>query len=295
MHLLRSLAVLLICSPLLGATVDPLTTTVEQWRAKRVAALTSDTGWLTLVALLPLPDGSSTFGRDPASRLRLDHAALPASAGTFEVSGNSVTFTAAPDAGVTQNGAAVTRIELRSDADGQPTLFDLGTLQLFVIDRSGHRFVRIRDRASARRQQFKGIEYFPIRSEWSLVARFEPYLPEREVTITNILGLEERMRVPGALVFEKGGRSWRLDAIDEDPKSAELFLMFADGTTARTTYGAGRYLYVPRPRDGAVPLDFNRAYSPPCAFNDFATCPLPPQQNKLTLRITAGEKKPRHW
>ena len=101
------------------------------------------------------------------------------------------------------------------------------------------------------------------------------------------------MTAPGALVFERDGREWRLDAIAESPDAEELFIMFADQTSARETYGAGRFLYVSRAGDGPVPVDFNKAYSPPCAFNEFATCPLPPRQNRLALPVRAGELKPR--
>jgi uncharacterized protein (DUF1684 family) len=95
---------------------------------------------------------------------------------------------------------------------------------------------------------------------------------------------------PGYLTFERDGQEWRLDAILEQEGAEDLFLMFADATSGRESYGAGRFLYVPLPVNGEVPVDFNLAYNPPCAFNEFATCPLPPRQNRLTLRVDAGER-----
>jgi uncharacterized protein (DUF1684 family) len=106
----------------------------------------------------------------------------------------------------------------------------------------------------------------------------------------NILGMEEDQVSPGAVVFNKGGREWRLDTVLEQPGDQQLFIMFADATSGHETYGAGRFLYIPLPSAGRAQLDFNQAYNPPCALNDFATCPLPPPQNRLQLRIEAGEK-----
>ena len=121
-------------------------------------------------------------------------------------------------------------------------------------------------------------------------ARFEPYQPVRHIRIINILGMEQEYPSPGAVVFMKDGREWRLDAVLEQPDDPQLFIMFADATSGHETYGAGRFLYAPLPSAGRTRLDFNKAYNPPCALNDFATCPLPPSQNHLKLRVEAGEK-----
>jgi uncharacterized protein (DUF1684 family) len=188
-------------------------------------------------------------------------------------------------------GAPVRTVALASDRGGAPTLLERGPLQFYVIERAGRLAVRVRDRASPRRSEFAGLEYFPPAGDWLVPARFEPHVPARTIPIMNVLGYEDTMVSPGALVFEKDGREWRLDAILERPEATELFVMFADATTGRETYGAGRFLYTALPRDGRVSLDFNRAYNPPCAFNLFATCPLPPEQNRLALRIDAGELK----
>jgi len=149
----------------------------------------------------------------------------------------------------------------------------------------------VRDSDSPHRKQFSGLEYFPVNDGWVFNARFEPYAQRKQVSIVNILGMQEEMDAPGALVFTKDGKEYRLDAVLEAPDDKELFVMFADGTSGKETYGAGRFMYVEMPKDGVVRLNFNKAYNPPCAFNEFATCPLPPPQNRLTaLRIDAGEK-----
>jgi uncharacterized protein (DUF1684 family) len=169
-------------------------------------------------------------------------------------------------------------------------VLESGTLSFFVIERVGRYGIRLRDKASPHRTNFRGLDYFPISTDWVFDARFEPYTPHRKIKITNVLGMEEDMDAPGALVFNKDGKEWRLDAILEDPKDEELFVMFADATSGKETYGAGRFMYVSLPQNKRVQLDFNKAYNPPCAFNTFATCPLPPYQNRLPLRVEAGEK-----
>ena len=264
---------------------------LEAWRAQRIAALTSDSGFLTLAGLYWLDKPRSSFGRARASTFMLDHPAMPRRLGQFERSGDTVHFVAARRDSVYAGDVAVTRIEMRSDRSGSPTVLRHGPIEFFVIERSGQLGVRVRALDSPRRRDFPGIEYFDASDAWRLTARFEPYEPVRQIQIMNVLGMEDAMTSPGAIVFEKDGREWRLDTIDEDPASGSLFVMFADATTGRTSYGAGRFLYVERPRDGRVIVDFNRAYNPPCAFNDFATCPLPPPQNRLELAVTAGERK----
>jgi uncharacterized protein (DUF1684 family) len=264
---------------------------LEAWRAERIARLTAEDGWLALVGLLWLEPGDQSFGRAADNSLVLDHPSLPAHAGTFRRRGAKLEFTAAPDVDVRAGGERVRTLALVSDRDGAPTVLEHGPLQFFVIERAGRPAVRIRDRASPRRRDFAGLQYFPATAGGIVEARFEPYVPARTIPIMNVLGYEDRMVAPGALVFEMDGREWRLDAILERPDSTQLFVMFADGTTGRETYGAGRFLHAPLPRDGRVRLDFNRAHSPPCAFNTFATCPLPPEQNRLALRIEAGELK----
>ena len=176
------------------------------------------------------------------------------------------------------------------DTEGKPTTLASGSLRFYVIERTGRLGIRVRDIDHPARKNFRGLEYFPERSLDRRCA-FRALRSDQRIPIVNILGMTEQMLTPGALVFKKDGREWRLDAMLESPDADELFVMFADATSARETYGAGRFMYIPFPRDGHVTLDFNRAYNPPCAFNEFATCPLPPPQNRLALRVDAGEKK----
>jgi uncharacterized protein len=296
-HVLSSLRMraLLLLLPFLAAAAAPDADghrqAIEAWRGTRLANLTSENGWLTLVALQPLPHGATPFGRAPGRGITLDHPALAKEAGTFTVHAGEVRFSARPGSGITLGGKPVSDVEMQADASGAPTVLSAGSLRLFVIRRENKLYLRVRDLEHPARRQFAGLQYFPVAPEWLVEARFEPYAPAKRIPIMDILGEERPMASPGALVFEKDGRTWRLDAIEEEPGAEQLFVMFADGTSARETYGAGRFLYVSRPMQGRVLVDFNKAYNPPCAFNDFATCPLPPQQNRLGVRVEAGELK----
>jgi len=273
-----------------GAQLQAEREAVSAWRVQRVNSLTSDGGWLTLTGLLWLKDGTNSFGRASSNALVLDNAALADTAGSFELSAHKVRFVANPAAGVTHDGQPVGTIDLASDASGAPTVLASGSLRFFVIERSGNLGVRVRDLNNPHRLQFRGLSYFPVSTDWLVHARFEPYEPQRHIKIINILGMEDDAVSPGAVVFQKDGREWRLDTVLEAPEDKELFIMFADTTSGHETYGAGRFMYIPLPTNGMTEVDFNKAYNPPCALNDFATCPLPPPQNRLRLRVAAGEK-----
>ena len=264
---------------------------IAKWRSERVESLTSDNGWLTLTGLFWLKEGDNTFGRAPHNSLVLDNAALADTAGSFVMSGHQVRFLARPEGGVTHDGQPVTELDLAADTSGKPTVLASGTLRFYLIERAGNLGVRVRDLDNPHRTGFRGLEYFPVSTDWVVNARFERYQPAHHVKIVNILGMELEMESPGAVVFTRDGHEWRLDAVLEEPGDQELFIMFADGTSGHETYGAGRFLYIPIPAGDTVPVDFNKAYNPPCALNEFATCPLPPWQNRLKLKVTAGEKK----
>ena len=274
-----------------SAALESERTAIAKWRSERVESLTSDNGWLTLTGLFWLKEGENTFGRASGNALVLDNAALAATAGSFVLSGHDVRFRARPGSGVTHDGAPVTELDLAPDTSGHPVVLSSGALRFYVIERAGNLGVRVRDLDNPHRSGFRGLEYFPVSTDWVVNARFEPYQPAHHIKIVNILGMELEMDSPGAVVFTRDGREWRLDTVLEEPGDQELFIMFADGTSGHETYGAGRFLDIPIPAGASVPVDFNKAYNPPCALNEFATCPLPPWQNRLKLKVTAGEKK----
>jgi uncharacterized protein len=215
---------------------------------------------------------------------------LASKAGKFVLDGSGVHFIANPGSGVTHAGQPVTSLDMVADNQGEPTVMSSGPLRLWIIGRGDKLGLRIRDLDSRLRREYKPLEYYPIDTSWVFDARFEAYQPHRHIRIVNILGLEEEMECPGTLVFQRDGHEWRLDAVLEDPHDETLFVMFADRTNGSGSYGGGRFLRVPLPSGGRTRVDFNVSYNPPCAFNNFATCPLPPPQNRLALRVESGEK-----
>jgi hypothetical protein len=263
---------------------------LEQWKAKRLDGLKSDDGWLTLIGLFWLREGENRFGSDHANEIVLPEGKAPAFAGTVRLAGGALRLEAKPEAGITSGGRPVASLDLRSDADGEPTMLELGSLSFHVVRRGERLGLRVRDRDNPARAEFKGTDYYPADGKWVIAARFEPYDPPKRVPILNVLGMETEETAPGVLAFEAGGREYRLQALREKGNE-QLFIIFADQTSGKETYGAGRYLYADPPgADGRVRLDFNKAYSPPCAFTRYATCPLPPAQNRLPLRVEAGER-----
>jgi uncharacterized protein len=262
---------------------------VEKWRTRRIAALTSETGWLTVVGLTWLKEGDNSVGSGPSNDIVLSRAAPPL-LGRIRVVGGKAHLDVAPGVDVTHDRKKVRSLDLVSDEAGEPTVVKHGTLSFFLIRRGEKLGVRVKDSAAAARKSFHGIDNFPVTPAWRLTARFEPYAGGKTIPIPNILGNVTREPSPGALVFSIGGREYRLDAVEEQGEE-ELFLIFGDSTNGTSTYGAGRFLYAPRPgKDGRTVVDFNKAYNPPCAFTPFATCPLPPPQNRLPVAVEAGEK-----
>jgi uncharacterized protein len=265
---------------------------IEAWRGKRMASLRREDGWLTLVGLFWLQEGENRFGSDPQlNRIVFPKDTTPAALGSLDLSKGVVTLRAAPDAALTSAGQPVTTLTLRSDAEGPPTVVKHGRISFFLIKRGERLGIRVKDSANPVLLGFHGIDSYSIDGRWRFDARWEPYRPAKTIPVPNILGSVDQEKSPGSVVFEFGGRPYRLDAVQE-AGSEDLFLIFGDETNGVETYGGGRFLYASPPdKDGSVVVDFNKAYNPPCVFTPYATCPLPPRQNRLALRVEAGEKK----
>ena len=272
---------------------------IQKWQNDRLASLTKDDGWLTLVGLFWLNEGENKFGSDPKNAVVLPRDKAPGVAGSLWLENGRVRLVARPDSAIDVAGPTeakrtnpITALDLKDDNDDNgPTILKLGTLLINIIKRGERIGVRVKDTESRTRREFKGLEYYPIDPRWRIEAHFEPYQPAKAIPITNVLGMTDDEASPGALAFEVDGKTYRIDPILEKGET-DLFVMIADETTGKETYGAGRYLYVSPPdATGKVVIDFNKTYSPPCAFTNFATCPLPPRQNHLPFRVDAGEKK----
>jgi uncharacterized protein len=264
---------------------------IEKWRTDRVRRLTADDGWLTVTALSWLEEGDNRVGSASSNRIVLPPGKAPSNLGTIRLARRAARLTVAAGVSVTHDGKPVATIGLESDEKGEPTIVRHGTLSFYLIKRGDRLGVRVKDSASAARSRFHGIENFPVSESWRLPARFERYEPKKSIPIPNVLGGVTQEPSSGAVVFSIGGSEYRLDTVDEQ-REDDLFLIFADRTNGKETYGAGRFLYAPRPdADGKTVVDFNKAYNPPCAFTAFATCPLPPPQNRLPIAIESGEKR----
>jgi uncharacterized protein (DUF1684 family) len=183
-----------------------------------------------------------------------------------------------------------TPLRFRLDSPQGGPLFRWGTLSWFVIERYGEYAIRLRDSASEALAAFDNLETFPIDPEWRILGRFHRYDPPREISTPNVLDIPSTSMSPGAVVFEVAGEEYRLDVTGR-PDGERFSVVFGDATNEVETYGGGRFLTVNAPIEGDwIVIDFNRAYNPPCVFTPFATCPVPSEQNRLPVRIEAGEK-----
>lgn len=268
------------------------TAAILDWRQRRHERLASDNGWLTLVGLDWLQEGANRVGSAAGNDIQLPGG--PGEWGTVTVNGDELTFVPVAGAGIEVDGApAAMPARLVADDQGEPTVVSGATLSFYVISRGSYA-LRVKDTQAPTRLSFSGVDTYPIDQDWRFDARFIAAEPGRTIEIGDVLGQVTPMPVPGTVEFERDGRTYRLIALAEEG-SDSLWFLFADRTTGRETYGAGRFLYSDgMPENGRVVLDFNKAYNPPCAFTDYSTCPLPPQENRLDVAITAGEKDYRH-
>jgi uncharacterized protein (DUF1684 family) len=269
---------------------------VLAWRRARLARLTAPDSWLSLVGRFALGQGRSRVGAavDASVVLPVDRA--PHTVGDFEREGARVRFTPAPGVSMSLHGRRGIElltegvpVEVQTDRDGPIEKLALGELTLEVTEQPAGMFVRVRDPNSPTRRDFAGIDCYPVDPKWRVVAKLERYEPYRNIELGYEGGSTEVCESPGAAVFEVDGVGYRLEPVFIDNRS-RLYLVFRDETARDTTYGAGRFLYAPLPEGDRVLLDFNQAFSPPCAFTPYAACPLAPLQNRLPVRIEAGEK-----
>ena len=274
------------------APLDPVyAAEVEEWRDARLARLTADDGWLSLTGLYWLEPGENSFGSAEDGAVVLPDPGVADIAGLLILGPDGTVIVFAEEgAGVEINGEPLTETTLRTDAEGKPDIVAAGRIQFYVIDRGGRMAARVKDSEAPSRLAFDGIEHFPIDSAYRVEARLEPYDEPRDVAIPTVLGQDSMRVAPGVLRFTIDGTEYTLEPYLSGPENEQYFLIFRDGTSAVTTYGAGRYLYAAAAgEDGTTVLDFNLAYNPPCAFTPYATCPLPPPQNWLQASIEAGE------
>jgi uncharacterized protein len=290
---LRAATFVLLTAGLASPAADPAyRASIEKWRQEREARLKADGGWLSVAGLFWLDEGPNRFGSGAGNAIVLPEGSAPPAAGTFELRKGKVTVRVEPGVSVTAAGKPVTTMELRADDAGAPDVLTLGRLTMQVIVRGDRHGIRMKDPESKSRREFGGLRWFPVREDMRVTGRFVPWPSARSIPIPNVLGQVNDLPSPGYVEFTVAGRPVRLEPVFEEPGAEELFYIFRDATAGKETYPAGRFLYSPLPKDGRLVLDFNKAYSPPCAFTAYATCPLPPPQNRLNVPIEAGEKDP---
>jgi uncharacterized protein len=257
---------------------------VDKWRQAYEAQLKSDGGWLTVSGLFWLHEGDNSFGSGPLNDIVLPSPA-PASAGTFEFHAGHTIVHLKPGVVAILNGKRIDSGEMHPDSNADQLA--IGDLTMYVHS-SGDRYtIRLRDKNSQLRKDFTGTRWFPVDESYRVIARYVPYDKPKPIEIQNVMGDTLRESVPGYVAFKLGGKDLRLDA-EVDGVAASF--VFRDLTSGHETYAASRFLDTKIEPDGTVVLDFNEAYNPPCAYNPYTTCPLPPPQNRLPARIEAGEK-----
>jgi len=287
------LVIILLVKTLQAQGVD-YKTVINQWHKARIENLKKPNGWLNLEGLFWLHKGNNSFGSTNTVDCFYNNPSFPALLGNFNYDSDSVTWTSA--------GANLIDIDkLKSKpnqsytvfkTNGKASVMDWNQFSWVVIKREDKVGIRFRNLKAKTLLEFKGIERFPINAAWKIQGKLEQ--PVQDILmITNVLGQNTETKNAGKFIFEKNGQKYSLDVIDEG--GPKLFIVFADQTSGVSTYGAGRFIEIPKPdANGNTEIDFNYAYNPPCAFTAFATCPLPPKQNRLALKIEAGEKNYGH-
>ena len=262
---------------------------IEAARRFRLEQLRDPEGWLSLVGLEWLHDGENSVGADASNDVALRGSDAPPHAGTIVVRGDTVSFAAAPGVDVRSDGRRIGELRLRDGTDEAPAVLAIGSLRFHLIRRGDRLALRVRDRKAAALAGFRGLDYFPIDPSWRVVGHLEPSAGAT-LAVPDVIGLVTDEPLAGTFVFVREGTEHRLAALPGD-EDGSVWLVFGDVTSGRETYDGGRFLYTEPPADdGTVVADFNLAYNPPCVFSPYATCPLPPDGNRLPIRVEAGER-----
>jgi uncharacterized protein (DUF1684 family) len=261
---------------------------IERWREERRASLLAENGYLAVAGLFWLDEGESTFGTDPANDFVLPAGSAPAHVGVFEHHAGTTRVRIDPGVGVTMNDEPVREAVLTPSRPGPPDIIKIRDLALNVHV-SGKRYaIRLRDKNSKFRQEFTELRWYPIDPSYRVVADFVPFEEEKTIQLLNIMGDVQDYRAPGYVMMELKGATLRFDPV---MRGKQLFFIFRDATSGKTTYPAARFLYADMPVDGKVVVDFNKAINPACAFSPYTACPYPPKQNRLRMPIEAGAMK----
>jgi len=273
---------------------------ISSWRVQHAIELQKPDGWLALAGLEWLEPGDNSVGSAKDNKIHLPSSG-PAHLGVLRLEGEAVTLNP-PEGGfpggflIGGKPAQIQKLHTDPDHDKNNPRLTIGTLNMYVIHR-GERFaLRIKDAKSPALTGFHGLKWYAPNEAYRVTARWIPYSPQKTFTIATLIGTSYPAQVPGSAEFTLKGKTYRIDPILEDPSVAKLFFVVRDTTSSSTTYGACRFLYTGFPDHGLdtageLVLDFNRLENPPCAYTPFATCPLPPRQNRLPIPLPVGERR----
>ncbi len=263
---------------------------IQHWHQSRINYLKSEDGFLNLAGLYWLKEGVNTFGSNNTNNIYFTDKSLP-NMGAFLLKDSLVYL-------ITKNqiyidGNIVTDTTLVFGL-GEAKQMRYESLLWFIIKRGDKVGIRLRDLESSLLEEFDFIDYFKTNPDWKLEARWKPYKEWKEVPFTNVLGISIKHQVKGAFYFKIEGAEYKLEPLG-NPGEHGYFIMFYDKTSAHTTYGSGRYIYVQKPDiNGLTYIDFNKAFNPPCVFTEFATCLFPHKENRLPIFVNVGEKFSSH-
>jgi len=267
---------------------------INDWHEKRVERLKEKDSWLSLAGLFWLEEGVNSFGSEKSNDIVFPTGKSSDYMGWFDLKDGIVRIRLKPGINITNDDQPITEMILQNDNTKKPSILKYGSLSWFVIKREDKFGIRLKDSEHPEFNRFNGIDRYKVDPAWRIEAKFILYNPVKIIEIPTVLGTILKNPSPGYLEFEINEKIYQLDPTGKI-ESKRLFLIFADQTNGDETYGAGRFLSVDFPHpDSIVYIDFNKAYNPPCAFTKYATCPLPPRQNRLPFKVTAGEKNYAH-
>lgn len=261
---------------------------VTKWRTNHETELKSENSWFSLAGLFWLKDGVNTIGKGANYDIQLTENFKGGKFGEIKFQNGAATLKVEKGVEALIDGKQISEVALVSDKDGKPTVIQTGSQTFYVIKREEKFGIRLKDKNNKARLDFKGLHWFPINEKLRVTATFEAFSEPKEILIPNMLGGNYKMKSEGLLKFKLLGKAYSLQPVEEEGK---YFIIFRDLTSKKETYGVGRFLYAEKSKDNKVILDFNKAENPPCAYTTFATCPIPPQQNRLQLAIKGGEKR----
>lgn len=260
---------------------------VEEWRSRRHTSLTAADGYLSQVGLAWLKDGENRVGNSTDNDIHLAGGARRW--GSVFLENGQLRFVRAENSQATIGGKLLNEAVLIADTEGEVTIVRDGTVSFYVIFRESYA-LRVKDSQSEALLKFEGVDHYPINEDWLIDGRFIAAPAGTTIEIVNVLGQVSDSSVLGTFEFEMDGKTHSLLGL-ADEETEDVWFIFADRTSGHGTYGAGRFLHSDAmPENDRLKVDFNKAYNPPCAFNPYSTCPLPPQRNRMDLQVTAGEK-----